>query len=122
MPSAKSFKSKAVKCIKAIDDDQSVSLSMPTLSKTGKRTKCIPTMSISMSIDVETAMPTYYPTYSPSATPTSAPTHAPTAQPTTRRPTQRMVCQSGDFVDALGRDCFCELSVKQFDGNWGCVL
>jgi len=90
--------SKAVKCTKALDDDQSVSLSMPTLAKSGKTAKmakCLP-MSVSMSIDIVTAMPTYYPTY------------VPTAQPTTRRPTQRMVCQSGDFVDALGRDCFCK--------------
>lgn len=105
IPSAKTVKSKvgkmmskAVKCTKALDDDQSVSLSMPTLAKSGKTAKmakCLP-MSVSMSIDIVTAMPTYYPTY------------VPTAQPTTRRPTQRMVCQSGDFVDALGRDCFCK--------------
>ena len=47
-------------------------------------------------------MPTNIPTYSP----TLEPTTAPSAQPITRRPTQRMVCQSGAFVDALGRDCF----------------
>ena len=45
-----------------------------------------------------TDIPTYYPTLEP--------TYAPTAQPTTRRATQMTVWQSGDFVDALERDCF----------------
>eukprot|EP00986_Skeletonema_menzelii_P006670 scaffold2532_cov79-Skeletonema_menzelii.AAC.31 len=65
----------------------SVSLSMDSKSAKSKVAKCLP-MSVSMSI--ETAMPTYYPTYSP----------------TGRRPIQRMVCQSGDFVDSQGNDCF----------------
>ena len=47
-------------------------------------------------------IPTEFPTYYPTMTPTVSPTNP----PTTRRPTQRMVCQSGAFVDALGRDCF----------------
>ncbi len=104
--------SKAAKCI-----DQSVSMSVSTTGSSSlsaslsmeskaaksKASKCHPmsVSSISMSIgtaSIETAMPTYYPTYFP--------THAPTPVPSTRRPTQRMVCQSGDFVDPLGRDCF----------------
>ena len=70
----------------------SVSLSMGSKSAKSKVAKCIPTMSVSMSIETETEMPTYYPTYSPTIY--------------VRRPIQRMVCQSGDFVDSLGNDCF----------------
>ena len=78
----------------------SASLSMPSKAAKSKMAKCLPTM-MSVSMSVETAMPTYYPTYAPT-------TASPTGQPTTRRPTQRMVCQSGDYVDSLGRDCFCK--------------
>ncbi|KAK1744571.1 hypothetical protein QTG54_005104 [Skeletonema marinoi] len=78
----------------------SASFSMETKAAKSKMSKCLP-MSVSMSIET-TAMPTYYPSY----TPTDEPTDVPSQAPTTRRPTQVMVCQSGDFVDALGRDCF----------------
>ena len=112
---AKAVKSKAVKCWK--DDEQSVSMSMsmPTRalnvvmgrfldhsvsmslsvsSKAAKVSKCLPEMSLSMSIPTmthTTPFPSYYPTI------------APTLAPVRR---QRMECRSGDFVDALGRDCF----------------
>jgi len=90
----------------------SASFSMETKAAKSKMSKCLP-MSVSMSIET-TAMPTYYPTYAPTDEPTDVPTDeptdvptkAPTNAPTTRRPTQVMVCQSGDFLDALGRDCF----------------
>ena len=72
----------------------SLSLMTQANSKATKSTKCLATMT-------QTVPPsTYFPSYSP--------TLAPTTRPTTRRPTQRMICQSGAFVDALGRDCFCE--------------
>lgn len=115
---AKVVKSKAVKCWK--DDEQSVSMSMslPTRalnvvgrfldhsvsmslsvsSKAAKSkvSKCLPEMSLSMSIPIPTMTPTTpFPSYYPTISPTLAPI---------RR--QRMVCQSGDFVDALGNDCF----------------
>eukprot|EP00984_Skeletonema_dohrnii_P003929 scaffold1350_cov137-Skeletonema_dohrnii-CCMP3373.AAC.9 len=86
----------------------SASFSMETKAAKSKMSKCLP-MSVSMSIET-TAMPTYYPSYvptdEPTDEPTDVPTKAPTNAPTTRRPTQVMVCQSGDFVDPLGRDCF----------------
>lgn len=113
---AKVVKSKAVKCWK--DDEQSVSMSLPTRalnvvgrfldhsvsmslsvsSKAAKSkvSKCLPEMSLSMSIPIPTMTPTTpFPSYYPTISPTLAPI---------RR--QRMVCQSGDFVDALGNDCF----------------
>jgi len=91
----------------------SASFSMETKAAKSKMSKCLP-MSVSMSIETTamptTAMPTYYPTYTPTNVPTDEPTdvpsQAPTNAPTTRRPTQVMVCQSGDFLDALKRDCF----------------
>lgn len=113
---AKVVKSKAVKCWKDDEQsmsmsislptralnvvgrflDQSVSMSLSVSSKAAKSkvSKCLPEMSLSMSIPTmtpTTPFPSYYPTVSPTLAPI-------------RR--QRMVCQSGDFVDALGNDCF----------------